>query len=159
MSIQIAPRPIARGPKRRHQARVQRFSLDMELIEQLDGLAVSDAEAHRLVDAVCWKMEVESPRLRFHARRSPYTGATEQPRWWLINMYGADRIRAIEQDAGRPLPQHGAIRLGRTTTLMTIAHELGHHLVFALDPMATPAHGKRWVHRFDQAAEAIQRLI
>jgi hypothetical protein len=158
MSIQIAPRPIARGPRRRHQARVQRFSVDLELLELLDGLAVSDAEAHHVVDAVCSALGVESPRLRFHARRSPYTGATEQPRWWLIDFYGEDRIRKVEERSRKPLPRSGAIRLGRRTTLMTVAHELGHHLVFALDPTATPAHGKRWVRRFDQAAEIIQRF-
>lgn len=54
-----------------------------------------------------------------------------------------------------PFAPFGAIRLGRTTTLMTLAHELGHHLVFSLDPPSTPAHGKLWVQRFDEAAAAI----
>lgn len=159
MLSQIAPQPIARGPRRRHQARVQKFSVDSELLENLDGLAISDVEARHVVDAICSAMGVESPRLRFHAGRSPYTGATEQPRWWLTESYGEDRIRDIERDARRAHPLHGAIRLGRTTTLMTVAHELGHHLVFFLDPLATPAHGRRWVHRFDQAAKKIQGLI
>jgi hypothetical protein len=159
MSRQIAPQPIARGPRRRHQARVQQFSVDPELLEVLDGLAISDVEAHNVVDTICVAMGVESPRLRFHARRSPYTGATEQPRWLLVESHGEDRIRDIEQDSHRAFPQHGAIRLGRTTTLMTVAHELGHHLVFVLDPLATPPHGRRWVHRFDQAAEKIRGLL
>ncbi|RLE16981.1 MAG: hypothetical protein DRJ28_00240 [Actinobacteria bacterium] len=159
MSTRFNPQPIARGPRRRHQARVQKFSADPVLLAYLDGLAISDSEVPPVVDAVCLAMGVESPRLRFHARRSPYTGATEQPRWWLIDLYGEDRIRSIERDGNRTLPQHGAIRLGRTTTLMTVAHELGHHLVFVLDPLATPAHGRRWVHRFDQAAKKIRALI
>jgi hypothetical protein len=58
-----------------------------------------------------------------------------------------------------PLSVFGAIRLGRTTTLMTLAHELGHHLVFSLDPVSTPAHGKRWVARFDESADAIEQLL
>jgi hypothetical protein len=42
---------------------------------------------------------------------------------------------------------------------MTLAHELGHHLVFSLDPVSTPAHGKRWVARFDESADAIEQLL
>ena len=159
MVTRVDPQPIARGPTRRHQARVKQFSVDPEMLELLDGLAVSDDEVHRIVEEVCSAVGVDEPLLRFHARRSPYTGATEQPRWWLIDSYGEGRIREIEQDTKKLLPQHGAIRFGRTTTLMTVAHELGHHLVFGLDPLATPAHGKRWVHRFDQAAEKIRGLI
>ncbi len=157
--IAITPQAITRGPRRRHQARVQRFSVDPELLDGLDGLAISDVEAYTVIDTICVAMGVESPRLRFHARRSPYTGSTEQPRWLLIESHGEDRIRDIERDTRRGFPHHGAIRLGRTTTLMTVAHELGHHFVFALDPLATPAHGRRWVLRFDQAAEKIRGLI
>ena len=57
------------------------------------------------------------------------------------------------------LPLDGAIRLGRTTTLMTLAHELGHHLVFHLESPSTPAHGRVWVGRFDEAASWIQWVV
>lgn len=125
----------------------------------LDGLSVSDAEVRDLVPSVCGSFGVEAPRLRFHARRSPYTGATEQPRWLLVEIHGEPRIRQLESNMRSPFAAFGAIRLGRTTTLMTLAHELGHHLVFSLDPPSTPAHGKRWVQRFDESARAIEIVM
>jgi hypothetical protein len=159
MTMAITVEPIASGPKRRHEARVQRFSADPALLDVLDGLSVSDGDAPDLVLSVCSAFGVEAPRLKFHARRSPYTGATEQPRWLLAEIHGEPKVRQIERNMLSPFAAFGAIRLGRTTTLMTVAHELGHHLVFSLDPPSTPAHGKRWVHRFDQSAHAIQRLL
>ena len=65
----------------------------------------------------------------------------------------------LEMKGRRRLRENGAIRLGRTTTLMTLAHELGHHLVNWLDPESTASHGNVWVHRFDQAAEVIDGLV
>jgi hypothetical protein len=159
MATRITVKPIASGPKRRHQARVQSFSVDPKLLGWLDCLSVSETEVLDLVPSVCDFLGVEVPRLKFHARRSPYTGATEQPRWLLVQIQGEARIRQIESDMASPFPAYGAIRLGRTTTLMTLAHELGHHLVFSLDPPSTPAHGKRWVHRFDESASAIQEHV
>lgn len=159
MTSQIAPLRIPPGPRRRHEARVQRFSSDVTLLKRLDGLAVSDADVPDLVLSVCSSFGVEAPRLKFHARRSPYTGATEQPRWLLVVLHGEQKIDRIESGMAGSLAAFGTIRLGRTTTLMTLAHELGHHLVFALDPPATPAHGERWVHRFDQTASAIRCLL
>lgn len=159
MTERISYAPIASGPRRRHQARVQQFSDEPLLLEQLDGLAVSDTDAADLVLSVCSSFGVEAPRLKFHARRSPYTGATEQPRWLLVESHGEQKINQIESGMRSPFALFGAIRLGRTTTLMTLAHELAHHLVFALDPAATPAHGKRWVQRFDESARAIQLLL
>jgi len=159
MTERIPYIPIASGPRRRHQARVQRFSDDPLLLEQLDGLAVSDSEAADLVLLVCSSFGVEAPRLKFHARRSPYTGATEQPRWMLVENHGEQKVNEIESGMRTPFAVFGTIRLGRTTTLMTLAHELAHHLVFALEPPATPAHGKRWVRRFDESAQAIRLLI
>ena len=53
----------------------------------------------------------------------------------------------------------GAIRLGRTATLMTIAHEMAHHLVFHLEPPSTADHGNVWVRRFDQCARVIGELL
>lgn len=159
MTTRIPYTPIASGPRRRHQARVQRFSDDPLLIEQLDELAVADADVADLVLSVCSSFGVEAPQLKFNARRSPYTGATEQPRWLLVEFHGEKKIDEVERGMRAPFAPYGAIRLGRTTTLMTLAHELAHHLVFALDPPATPAHGKRWVHRFDESARAIQSLL
>lgn len=77
----------------------------------------------------------------------------------LVESHGEQKINQIESGMRSPFALFGAIRLGRTTTLMTLAHELAHHLVFALDPAATPAHGKRWVQRFDESARAIRLLL
>lgn len=159
MRDDLIPERFRPGPPRRHQARVERFSADAALLDRLDRLAVSDEEALFIVEAACSDASVPPPRLRFHARRSPYTGATEHPRWWLAEYHGEAWVVSIEQQSGKALPQDGAIRLGRTTTLMTVAHELGHHFVFALDPVSTPAHGKKWVARFDQAADAIRSML
>lgn len=159
MFTALAPRPIAEGPRRRHDTRVNRFSLEAVLLTELDGLAVDDHQARYVVEAVCGDFSVEVPRMRFHARRSPYTGATEQPRWLLVELHGIEDVRRIEERRGSSLPLKGAIRLGRVTTLMTVAHELGHHLVFCLDRPRTPGHGKRWVQRFDEAARAIRRIL
>jgi hypothetical protein len=152
-SIQIVK--VRRGPIRRHDSRVQRFSRDYELLLRLDGLAVDDKAAASLVEEVCWGTGVESPKLKFHMRRSQYTGATEQPRSLWVNSFGEADVQQRERTTGRRIPPFGAIRLGRQSTLMTIAHELGHHFVFALEPPNTPAHGKIWIGRFDEAATAI----
>jgi len=152
-SIQIVK--VRRGPARRHDSRVQRFSRDHSLLLQLDGLAVDDRAAASLVEDICWDTGVESPKLKFHKRRSRYTGATEQPRFLWVNSFGEADVRHRERTTGRRIPPFGAIRLGRQSTLMTIAHELGHHFVFALEAPGTPAHGKIWIGRFDEAASAI----
>ena len=159
MTTELVPYQIAQGPTRRHQARVLRFSTDPALLERLDQLAVSQVEISDLVLAVCSSFGVETPLLKFHASRSPYTGATEQPRWLLVEIHGQQKVDHLEDTMTSLLPPFGAMRLGRTTTLMTLAHELGHHLVFSLDPPSTPPHGKQWVERFDQCAEAINRLM
>lgn len=152
-SIQIVK--VQRGPIRRHDSRVQRFSQNYSLLLHLDGLAVDDRAAASLVEEICWHAGVESPKLKFHKRRSRYTGATEQPRFLWVSSFGEEDVRQREQTTGRRIPPFGAIRLGRQSTLMTIAHELGHHFVFALEAPATPAHGKIWIGRFDEAASAI----
>lgn len=66
--------------------------------------------------------------------------------------------RLAAEASAEGLVDNGAIRLGRATTLMTVAHELGHHLVFHLDPLATPPHGNQWVARFDEAAAVIDTV-
>jgi hypothetical protein len=77
------------------------------------------------------------------------------PRFHLELAYGDDAVRDWERRRGRPYPEHGQIRLGAVTRLRTLAHELGHHLVHHLHPVRTPAHGKVWVFRFDDAMGAI----
>ncbi len=147
------------GPPRRHRARVQRFSSNPDLIDRLDSLSAAEPEATELVASVCASFEVPVPKLKFHARRSPYTGMAEPPRDVLVSLHGVENIDRLERSMQSGLAPHGAIRLGRSTTLMTLAHELGHHLVFALDPLHTPPHGKQWVQRFDQASASIASLI
>lgn len=155
MSDSIKIVKVRRGPVRRHDTRVQRFSRDYSLLLRLDGLAIDDKTAASLVEEVCWDTGVEAPKLKFHARRSQYTGATEQPRSLWVSSFGEADVRERERTTGRRIPPFGAIRLGRQSTLMTIAHELGHHFVFALEVPNTPAHGKIWIGRFDDAAAAI----
>lgn len=122
-------------------------------------LVVSEPGASAIVAAVCGSYDVPAPRLRFHARRSPFTGATELPRRVWVARGDPDLIAKFEAAGPTRLSENGAIRLGRTTTLMTLAHELGHHLVNFLDPESTASHGNRWVLRFDQAAEVIDTLV
>lgn len=143
-------------PPRRHDHRVRVVSSDYARLRRLDHLVVGVEAATVLVESVCADARTPVPRLRFHARRSPFTGMTEAPRDRVLA--AARRAGAGVRDPGR-LPEWGAIRLGRRTTLMTLAHELGHHLVHHLDPLGTAAHGNRWVLRFDQAAAVIDGAI
>ncbi len=140
---------------RRHDARVRRFSRDTPLLERLDMFVVDDHHAQTIIVSSCNLLGVDPPRLRFHGRRSMYTGATERPRSAWVGLLGEQEVARRESSGWGPVPISGAIRLGRRTTLMTIAHELGHHLVFCLDHAATPAHGKQWITRFDDAAAAV----
>ncbi len=159
METTVTPVPVRRGPIRRHDARVRRFSRDFTLLERLDGLAVDDAAASVLIEDICWASGVEAPALKFHARRSMYTGATERPRAAWVALHGESEVLRHERSTGRPVPLFGAIRLGRVSTLMTVAHEVGHHLVFALDPPKTPAHGKVWIAHFDDVSASIAAAI
>ncbi len=159
METTVTPVPVRRGPIRRHDARVRRFSRDFTLLERLDGLAVDDAAASALIEDICWASGVEAPALKFHARRSMYTGATERPRGAWVALHGEREVLRHERSTGRPVPLFGAIRLGRVSTLMTVAHEVGHHLVFALDPPKTPAHGKVWIAHFDDVSASIASAI
>ncbi len=146
------------GPVRRHDARVRKFSRDVLLLEQLDMLIVDDVEARTIIELSCELLGVNPPTIKFHRRRSMYTGATERPRSAWVDLLGEHEVARRESSGWGPVPASGAIRLGRRTTLMTIAHELGHHLVFCLDRSGTPAHGKVWVARFDDAAAAISSV-
>ena len=135
------------------------MSSDPGRLRRLDVLVVDEHDAAIAVAIVCDAHGVAEPRLRFHARRSMFTGATERPRHSWVGLLGEDEVAKRELNGWGALPPHGAIRLGRSTTLMTVAHELGHHLVFHLDPADTPSHGNRWVERFDGAASVIAETL
>ncbi len=159
MEVVVTPVVVRRGPVRRHDARVRRFSRDYALLERLDGLAVGDEEASALIEDVCRASGVEAPKMKFHARRSMYTGVTERPRAAWVALHGEQAVTRHELSTGRSLPRFGTIRLGRLSTLMTIGHELAHHFVFVLDPPRTPAHGKVWIARFDDVSASIAVAI
>ena len=159
MPTTVRPIHVGPGPRRRHHSRVQQFSRGPDLLDYLDSLVISDKEARSVVVAACATLDVVVPALKFHARRSTYTGATERPRFvWVRDLGEREVIRRETLGWGSPSP-NGAIRLGRTTTLMTIAHELGHHCVFCLDPPRTPPHGKQWVLRFDESASVLSEVL
>lgn len=159
MKTQIRPTRIQSSPPRRHDGRVGRVSTDPHRLRTLDLLVVDEHDAIAVVTTICTRFGVPLPRLRFHARRSPFTGATEQPRHVWVTQLGEGEVTRRESNGWGPLPAHGAIRLGRSTTLMTVAHELAHHLVFHLDPPRTAAHGNVWISRFDQCAAVIDDLV
>lgn len=153
----IAPHRIDATPVRRHEHRVRSVSSDYQRLRRLDHLVVDEVDAASVVAFVCRWTGVPEPVLKFHARRSPFTGATEQPR---------SRVVAESHALGVAVPPHvtalapdGAMRLGRSVTLMTLSHELGHHIVHHVDPFDTPAHGNVWVRRFDQAAAVVAELL
>ena len=159
MASIIEARPNGPGPRRRHSSRVQAFSDDPALLDRLDTLVVSDNDASVLVEAACRDLGIPVPVLRFHARRSVYTGATERPRSVWVAQLGEREVATREANGWGAVGEVGTIRLGRSTTVMTIAHELGHHMVFHRDLPGTPAHGKVWVWRFDEAARALSRFL
>jgi hypothetical protein len=159
MEYRITLKRIDSSPRRRHDGRVERQSSDYPRLQRLDRLVVAEDDALRAVMQVCTELDVPVPDLRFHARRSPFTGATELPRSMWIARGDLDFVTRYEMRGRRRLRENGAIRLGRETTLMTLAHELGHHLVNWLDPESTASHGNVWIHRFDQAAEVIDGLV
>ena len=155
----IAPQPIDASPPRRHDGRVARHSVDPMRLHRLDRLVVDEADATTAVSHVCTSFSVPEPKIRFHARRSRFTGATERPRHIWVALLGEPELARREANGWGVVLDSGVIRLGRTASLMTIAHELGHHLVFWSDPANTAAHGNVWVRRFDEAAAAIDDLF
>jgi hypothetical protein len=155
----ISPTSIDAVPPRRHDGRVARQSVDPSRLHRLDRLVVAEQDAETAISVVCSSFSLPQPRIRFHARRSPFTGATERPRSVWIALLGETEVVRREANGWGSLPDKGTLRLGRRTTLMTVAHELGHHLVFCLEPPRTPAHGNVWVRRFDAAAITIDELV
>lgn len=150
--------PSGRIP--RHEHRVRTFSRDYDLIAGFgDSYAVEAADAKHLVRLVVGRYGVPMPELAFNRRRRPDTGQCRAPKFHIESTYGADAVQAWERRKGRPYPEDGQIRLGAVTRLRTLAHELGHHLVHHLEPVRTPAHGKVWVGRFDDAMAIIAKSV
>ena len=157
----MQPRP-SESTKRipRHEHRVRTFSRNYSLITGLgDHYTVESGEARELVRVVSKRFGVVEADLAFNRRRRSDTGQCWAPRWLAVEQYGEGRIDAWEQHYRRAYPQNGQIRLGTTTSIRTLAHELGHHLVHLLEPARTPAHGKIWVARFDDAMELIAERL
>lgn len=149
--------PSGRIP--RHEHRVRTFSRNYELIAGFgDRHAVAAADAQRLIEALVTRFDVPMPELAFNRRRRPDTGQCRVPRFHLELVYGDDAVGEWERRRRRRYPEHGQIRLGAVTRLRTLAHEVGHHLVHHLDPVGTPAHGKVWVGRFDDAMEVVAEI-
>jgi hypothetical protein len=146
--------PTKRLP--RHEHRVRTFSRAYQLIIDIgDCYVVEAADVGDLVRHVCSVFSIPEPDLAFNVRRRSDTGQCWAPRSALVANHGEGRVAAWERHRRRPYPVSGQIRLGTTTTVRTLAHELGHHLVHLLEPVGTPAHGKVWVGRFDDAIECI----
>ena len=144
----------------RHEHRVRAHSRDYRLISDVGDRYAVDADGARLLtDAVVKAFAVPAPHLVTNSRRRIDTGQCWAPRWHLIESSGEERILAWERHHRRPYPEHGQIRIGATTMLRTLGHELGHHLVHWLEPPSTPGHGKVWVGRFDDAMEIIARHV
>lgn len=144
----------------RHEHRVRTFSRNYALLTGVgDRYAVESNEARELVSIVAERFGVAEPELAFNRRRRPDTGQCWAPRRVAVEQNGESRILAWERHHRRAYPVDGQIRLGTTTSVRTLAHELGHHLVHLLEPMRTPAHGKVWVGRFDDAMELIAERL
>ena len=157
----MQPRP-SESTKRipRHEHRVRTFSRNYSLITGLgDHYTVESGEVQELVRVVSKRFGVVEPDLAFNRRRRSDTGQCWAPRWLAVEQHGEGRIDAWERHYRRAYPQNGQIRLGTTTSIRTLAHELGHHLVHLLEPAHTPAHGKVWVARFDDAMELIAERL
>lgn len=142
----------------RHQHRVEQFSRDRRLLTDLRGVGVDRSAATRVVDHVSSTFSVPAPQLTFHRARSPHTGYCVAPRHAAFARHGADAVSTWEA-SHQVWPHNGMVRLGDPTSLATIAHEMGHHLVHFLERTTTPAHGKVWVGRFDDAAAAVAALL
>lgn len=139
----------------RHEHMVRRFSVDHDLIGALRGGAVDRTQAAWIVEQVCTELAVPAPEVTFHGRRGPHTGYCQMPRSRAVQRSEHAAVERWEAAKRRRWPASGLLRFGDPTSLGTVAHELGHHLVNHLDPAATPSHGKRWVNRFDQAAALV----
>ena len=141
----------------RHDHMLTRFSVAPMRIVALRRLGVERDEAVRVIRLVCDAFATQAPSTTFHAGRGPHTGYTQMPLERAMATAKSTDIGAWQPANGKPWPRLGMIRLGDPSSLGTIAHELGHHLVNQHEPLRTAPHGKRWVHWFDAAAEVIER--
>lgn len=138
---------------------IRRFSREPDLIFGLRRHGVERAGAEHLLGLLAQSMGVDVPESAFHRGRGPHTGYCMPPRKVVSATAGDAWLATWEATRRRPWPGPGLIRLGEPTALATIAHEFAHHAVHLLDPVSTPAHGKRWIERFDGAAVSILSAI
>lgn len=150
---------IRPSPGARYDHMLRRFSVDAERIVRLRTLGVAREGARELVERVAGELDVAPPDVTFHAGRGAHTGYCQMPRGRAVALSGEGGVARWERAKRRPWPTNGMIRLGDPTSVGTVAHELSHHLVNALDPLTTPAHGKVWVGRFDDSARVVQQLV
>lgn len=147
----------ARGNRFDHM--VRRFSGEADLILRLRRYGIDRVGAERLLATVAERAAIECPEASFHRGRGAHTGYCLPPRRVVGEQVDEGWLEEWEAVNARMWPERGMIRLGEPTALGTLAHEFGHHMVHVLDPTATPAHGKRWVERYDFAALSIASLM
>jgi hypothetical protein len=138
---------------------VRRFSVASDRILRLRAYGVDRGTARDIVSYVAGDVGIEPPEASFHRGRGPHTGYCMPPRRVVAATTDDAWLSDWEATKRRSWPEHGMIRLGDPTALGTIAHELAHHMVHMLDPDSTPAHGRRWVERFDAAAVSVASFI
>ena len=152
--------PLDDVPERfSHHQRIADHSADLDAIVAWSHHGVTADDSQRIISQVCARFEVPVPATLFHPRRSPHTGATWAPRWHRTLAIGEEATAAEEQKRGRSWHEHGEIRVGSITSVSTLAHELGHHLVHHREPFGTAPHGKVFVGWFDQALASVVELL
>lgn len=143
----------------RYDHMVRRFTRDAQAIDSLINRGVEPPEVGSAVRYLADTHDVMVPEVTFHGRRGAHTGYCMAPRPVIVARTGEGPVQQWEREKSRQWPDTGMIRLGNPTSLATVAHELGHHLVNVLHPPKTPVHGKVWVARFDEAAATIGDLF
>lgn len=143
-------------PTPSHDHVVRRFSDNYERLVGLRQLAVAEVGSISIIEHISRGNDIPIPNVTFHGRRGPHTGYCQAPRDHYVLQHGDEKIVGWERDKRRRLSEHGMIRLGRLTSLATIAHECGHHLVHLREPSPVPPHGKVWVRWFDVAASGVE---
>jgi hypothetical protein len=147
------------GRGNRFDHMVRRFSNERDLISRLRGLGVDRVGADQVLRLLASGAGIDAPDASFHRGRGPHTGFCMPPREVVVATAGEAWLSTWEGAKRRRWPEPGLIRLGEPTALGTIAHEFAHHMVHVFDPVSTPAHGKRWVERFDGAAVSIATVM
>ena len=142
-----------------HQQRIIDYSQHYDAMVTWRAHGIEAADSQHIIERVCARFSVPPPATLFHPRRSPHTGVTWAPRWHRTLAMGEKATAEEEQKQGRPWQEHGEIRVGSLTAVSTLAHELGHHLVYHREPFGTAPHGKAWVSWFDQALLAVLEAL